>query len=304
MRTIILQDVAAMIVETPGRMANHPILSHFHRIFKSNEFNTFVEKMRHKLQNAQSPMDYNLQAVLPGVHTRMNGIAGDVRQVSHDLERLSNHVFSIPTSAQQFAFFAEQLQRMQEHQQQMMQHACQSISEAMSHAATGFFGTSLPRITCPAVMENSRFGNSAVVGAASSPPPTTETTATPNGFGHVLHLHSTVRSMYNEWYGLGEFESVPVAGGIEALEKEHGRKWRRPKTDDRVTRQARICRKIRELVEVGDRRLDEVLDEWSEIYKKRNCNLKRLIQDLQEKGILSKNRNRGQSAARNAEQTA
>ena len=253
--------------------------------------------MRQKLDNAQSPMDYNLQAVLPGVHTRLNGLSGEVRQVTRDVERLSNHVFSIPTSAQHFAFMADQMRMMQQHQQQLMQQVFGSMSEAIAQAANGF-GTSVPRIACPALMENSRFGNSAVVGAASSPPPTEATTTTTTGFGHVLHRHSTVRSMYNEWYGLEEFEGVPVAGGIEAMEKEHGRKWRREKTDDRVTRQAKVCRKIRELVEVDERQLDEVLEEWNVMYKERNCNLKKLIEDLQQKGILSKNRNRGQSAAR------
>ena len=56
---------------------------------------------------------------------------------------------------------------------------------------------------------------------------TTQTTA---GFGHLLtkgHCPSdNVLMIWNEWHGLREFMGIPVDGGIAAMERRYGSKWR------------------------------------------------------------------------------
>jgi hypothetical protein len=39
--------------------------------------------------------------------------------------------------------------------------------------------------------------------------------------------HASATSMYNEWYGRGQFVNAPCEGGIEAAERLHKRTWRK-----------------------------------------------------------------------------
>ncbi|KAG7344051.1 glycolytic enzyme transcriptional activator [Nitzschia inconspicua] len=49
----------------------------------------------------------------------------------------------------------------------------------------------------------------------------------PDGFNHVIQEKPcSVQNMYNEWFGLENYEGVPVEGGIRLMETRHKSKWR------------------------------------------------------------------------------
>jgi hypothetical protein len=39
--------------------------------------------------------------------------------------------------------------------------------------------------------------------------------------------HKSVQSFYNEYYGLEDFDGVPISGGLLAMEEKFGAKWRK-----------------------------------------------------------------------------
>ena len=45
----------------------------------------------------------------------------------------------------------------------------------------------------------------------------------------LRHKHLSVRSIWDEYYGLGEFKGVPIDGGIIALEAKYKTAWRNGK---------------------------------------------------------------------------
>jgi hypothetical protein len=39
--------------------------------------------------------------------------------------------------------------------------------------------------------------------------------------------HKSVQSIYNEYYGKGNFNVIPITGGLHAMEQKFGAKWRK-----------------------------------------------------------------------------
>ena len=88
---------------------------------------------------------------------------------------------------------------------------------------------------------------------------------------HISHNHLTVSSMYEEWYGLGQYENRPCPGGFHMLETNRKAKRRtgyEQKELLRFNKIKRIMDSIRGQTEQG-RVADEVLKKydgwWSEV---------------------------------------
>lgn len=101
MRTIILQDIAAMMVECPERMIHHLIIGAMPSVFQSDAFKVrcvlfdccialcslpklmtfvclllqiFTEQMRLALRNTQNAVDTNVEAAMPGVNRQFEAL--------------------------------------------------------------------------------------------------------------------------------------------------------------------------------------------------------------------------------------
>lgn len=199
--------------------------------------------MRTALGSTQNPMDYNLQAVLPGVHSRLATHEDATRQ-------LVQQVSQMPRT---------------------MEDVFRRMIVSFAGSLTSSFGTN------------------------QQPPslPTNTNTTNDSAINHLLtSTHNNVRSIYNEWFGLGDFDGVPIPGGIAECEKKFGRKWRKTNSANRISRQSRVCRALQKEVDEG-KALDDVCHEWDEIYIK-DCrkNLSQFVIKLQEKGAIPKKGNR------------
>ena len=228
-----------------------------------------VAQMRTVLSTAVSPMDYNVQAVLPGVNSRLNAL----QHQNDQLLRLAQ----------------------QQHQQQLQFQ--KSVDDKMAlmleKIGLGFVGAaaSLRAGTSndyerPSVRRRIEEEH-------------TRTTTNNDGdelndvIGHPLVTkHYNLQSMYDEWFGLNKFEGKPIAGGIAALEKKFKTQWRKRdvKKANRVSRQKRICEKLRTMNE------DE-FNEWDKWYKEgTNSCIADFVPFLQAKGLLRIQQNRGRKS--------
>jgi len=101
---------------------------------------------------------------------------------------------------------------------------------------------------------------------------------------------------------LEKFENVPIAGGIEALEKKYRGKnsWRGKKFQNRISRQGRVCKAMKQKMEDETMTVGQLCNDWEPLFAE-DCNksLQKFI-DLLHKPkadggleMLTKKQNRG-----------
>ena len=232
-----------------------------------------VAQMRTVLSTSVSPMDYNVQAVLPGVNSRLNAL-------QHQNDQMLRLV--------------QQQQQQQQQLLQFQQSANAKLALMLEKIGLGFVG----------VADSLRAGTSNEYERPSvrrriQEEPTRTTTTNNDGdelhqvIGHPLVVkHYNLQSMYDEWFGLNKFEGKPIAGGIAALEKKYKTQWRKrdAKKANRVSRQKRICEKLRTMNE------DE-FNEWDKWYKEdTNSCIADFVPFLQAKELLPIKQNRGRKS--------
>lgn len=220
--------------------------------------------MRTQLGSAEHPIDYNLQAVLPGVHARMTSQEEAIRQV---VQRVS----VLPELVQQISALPS-LQSTEGLLRQVLTGALSSLGNPLPPGNPWLLGNSQPSFL----------------------PTTTNNNQDESQIDHRLRsTHDNIRSIYNEWFGLGDFEGVPISGGIAECEKKFGRKWRNKNSANRISRQSRVCSALQKEVD-GGKSLDDVCREWDKVYIN-DCrkNLLKFVSWLQVNNFLSKSANRG-----------
>ncbi|CAJ1961291.1 unnamed protein product [Cylindrotheca closterium] len=114
------------------------------------------------------------------------------------------------------------------------------------------------------------------------------------GINHTVQKkHESVRSLYDEWFGLGDFDGVPIRGGIANCEMKFGIQWRDKKSSNRISQQKRICRVLQREVD-GGKALDDVCREWDKVYIQQcGKNITKFVAELQERGHIRKIAKRG-----------
>jgi hypothetical protein len=174
--------------------------------------------MKQELENTDSPLDANLQAVLPGVHHRMEVNRQELACLRGDVGRLTS---AVEISTETFNQKVDEVIAMNEEK---------NAALGRMHIMVGsqLLG-----------QENSEEGE-----GEGTPPSSPPRTSRPHPRPPVLPRRSedfeespkyhlspspkTFFAIYNEWYGGGpDFEDIPVPGGIAALEDKFKARWRR-----------------------------------------------------------------------------
>ena len=292
LRTIILQDMAAMVVSDEisdeNRTRNHPLFCscHFRHIFQSVEFHVsavvcfcfyftllllttlkeYTQRMRTALEVAPTTQNVTVDAVLPGLNQRLCAVEHAQRQVSLQLQHLTQMTERLPTLDQVTRMFQDAL-----------------IGAASSLNVPAPVRAVAVRAAAPSPSNNPQ-GHSP---SASSP------------IGHWLNEDATsLKDYYDEWFGLGIFENVPIPGGIEECEKKYKSSWRKGKSSYamRISRQGRICRAMRKEINEGRRTLDDICLEFDDLFEKKKgqkSGLQAVITAFQLKGWIEKKADRG-----------
>jgi hypothetical protein len=124
--------------------------------------------------------------------------------------------------------------------------------------------------------------------------------STPDVTQHRLAMkHHSLHTLFNEWYGLGEYLDIPVPGGIAALEASEKTKWRKHFSANEVKNFSRVkmvvagidamqCRIQRE-TEVAIEELDVI---YTEEAKKSVASMAIIMQTM---GLVSKKKSRGKT---------
>lgn len=272
-RRIILQDVAAMLVEDEGRW-EHPLLQL--RVFKLAEFRDFVESMRTTLSDLslESEARGQIDKALRGMNRRFDsleakvvdrddGLVGRIRETVK--ETVNNEFSRIDISGQladNFHLAAAALRGGSESSSRRHEHR---VAEAVRG------GSSSTDDDVPAC-----FGHKVKQGYSPS---------------------DSIFEMHDEFYGLHNFAGVPIAGGLDAMERQYGSKWRKvgkywsSAEQKHFSRIKSIMLGVAEGVQDGMNE-HELLNELNRIYTKRNggrgTNLAGCVECLQRHGMLQK----------------
>jgi len=240
LRRVVLQDCAYILEFHPER-AHNPIygLSVFH----TDEFASFRAQVRVACERAalERPTDQGLEAVLPGVLQHLKEAAEATRAVGSHVQEMRK----------------EMRQRF-DHTDHLVATASYTSMERTSAAFRAAADSLSPTDTADA--ENEQPNNE-----ADSTPLTTQQTITAAqhfaGYKYEPNWKdmNCARAIYNQWTGLGNYVNVPIEGGVEALEKKYGNKWRPwsstsrdkggdPKKQKTFSRMKKICEEVDRLV--------------------------------------------------------
>ncbi|KAG7360183.1 centromere DNA-binding like protein [Nitzschia inconspicua] len=232
--TIVIQDAAAILVSHPDR-ALHKLFSH--PLFASKEFEGYTQRMRSHLENHQVPVNASIDAVLPGINARLDLVCAEQkaqREMIHLLQQQREE------DRQMMKDMFVQISHDLQHQRYLFEHLRQCVSSKREMLAATFFQLGAEQLVtrpapvpfhCPTSPQTPPRGSnnhqSVRNTTRKSPLDGRLPCVQPDGFNHVIQeKHCSVQNMYNEWFGLEDYEGIPVEGGIRLMETRHKSKWR------------------------------------------------------------------------------
>jgi hypothetical protein len=168
--------------------------------------------MQNELANDESPLDANLQSVLPGVHQRLEVQREEISCLRGDIGRLT---VAVENHTLVFNDKVEEIISMNDEKMEVLGRMHIMVGSRLLGETVE--GEGSPSSSPP-----------------SSPPPRPPPTSRRVGEGdeapkyHLALSPKSLFAIYNEWYGGGpDFQDIPVPGGIAALENKFKARWRR-----------------------------------------------------------------------------
>lgn len=237
---IYLQDAAAMTVLHPDR--REQMMFRNIGVFATVEWTLFCEQMRHSLQTQMNPADVGLETVMPGVHQRFRSIESmQNRQVEATNQlnaALTEGLLSVSEGLkglEERAMEREEATRRRLLQAILQAYLPHSAARSTVHGSNVVQRTNAP--TDGGLDELARLmdatdgedgvGNFSQQRNGSSPTNNQFQSTQQLAEAEIYNLrlrHQSLLSLYNEWYGLGEFDDGK--GGIPGRDRRFGCKWR------------------------------------------------------------------------------
>lgn len=216
------------------------------------------------LANAENPFDDSMERALPGVKQRLDTNENAIRDLSEHVKQLPHQV-----------------------EQQLMPAFSNLLKEMLLGAAKG---------AADAIGGGNLAGSPSPLGVSRlTTPRDNEPSLTPSHF--LFAKHQSVQGYYDEWFGKGDFDGIPIVGGIQALELKWKRGWRGGKRQDqRISRQKRLVDAIQKRAQSSGETIEQVCESWNLLFVSQKMNLEKLIGELQKPengGFVKKAKNRG-----------
>jgi len=254
LKRVLIQD-AAFILEYHPERASHPIFKM--PLFNTDLFMEFRKEMRESVEAAVSPLDQNMDRVLPGVLQMLRANAQLTRQVLNNVNTMHGEMRSNFRQVHtQIAGNDSNLRN--------------SFGRALTTAGNEFLQGSPNGLVGHSAIDGAP-GDGApdddgasIFGAADSPNGTTalsrnapinrNTSTNRNtaqsatspalpyaGFRYCPNFEDaqTVQKIYDQWHGMNAYKNIPVAGGIAAMELKHKSKWR-----ENITGNSKLSKKF------------------------------------------------------------
>ena len=245
--------------------------------------------MRTALNVVENPLNASLEAVLPGVHRQFQTIESSLTVLGNKLDQ------AIAESARDVK------QSVRESVPQIAQHIKKELAQQLIHFASHLSDSPLDAFAAGSITAHA---------PANLPGTTTRTTTTVDGSdvgelfalanGH--HMTNPVRSilvLFREFNGIGEYEGIPIVGGIKKCEEMFKNKWRKNYTAAEAKFFSRILTVMKYVeTKTGEGGAQErVLDELETVFKE-DCRgkLANLEKYLKDKGMVSVKNRRGRAS--------
>jgi len=273
LRIILLQDAAAMMILHPQRNS-HPIFNSgtLSSVFITAEFRDFKEQMKRVLSSPQRPLDYNMQAIVPGIQARLLSNEQAIHQVGEETRLIR----------EQTRRNGQEIRQLPNAIEGLLVRACKSIINGFQRPGHG------GAASVAAV-------HGVVANTADSAADSAANCSIMNY--HMDMNHSCVRGFYDEWFGLGKFVGKAIEGGIAECEKRFKKELRNKNSANRISRQARLCKAIDEKKHKEGTTLEDCCRELDEIYINLcRKSLTKFVIALQERDIIPKQKNRGKGS--------
>ena len=206
--------------------------------------------MRKQLQGASSPLNANLESVLPGVHERLDvhqKTSEDIHGIVSRIERTQQE--SIERNTQDSA-----IHLLESEINSMFRRIRSSIHEGITESPSIH-----QQATSPIRTEHTRIPEFARNNVNELPT--------------IPITYSSIHQLYDHWNGEGEYEYI-YSGGIARLESEKGSSWRKSwdnSANKRLSKVKAIISAIHNESKANNMPIADVLTTWESVYSD-DCN--------------------------------
>ena len=260
--------------------------------------------MERQLLDSESnnPLDHSIEAILPGVHSRMATTQAEVASASRKidaldsrLDRLENMQHTVMDSVQSMMLrFEAREEALADHLSGIVNGIrgnARSVRRKIRHSYEGE-EEGEEKVECSEDLEEAR--NTEELECDEFGIPVTVKSH------HIKFKHQSLFSMHDEWFGLHSSKNKPVEGGLDALETSFKSKWRKhftPSEEKAFSRLKRIMKAIKEDSIRRKKDTIEVCCEWNEVYEG-ECkkSLSKMEDWLKQTGFISTAAPRGKAA--------
>ena len=241
--------------------------------------------MATELSNDKSPLDANLEKVLPGIKQWHNINESSIKRLHEDVERLDQT-------------FNEGLQRIVHEARVERAHAGDRMHQAFSRFASAF-APSEGQATNPykdftpvhLMMDDEEIAAAAATTTDDNSPPPSPPEADPKIRKPMVIKHSCLMNLYNEWHGLQEFEDD--YGGVGGREDRFGSKWRKGLvTPQQISRTKRVIVGIREYGIRQSLPSQQAVMQLEDSFAECKHSVKKFVERLQSMGLVDKRETR------------
>ena len=312
MNIVFLQDIAVLMLEHPERLKKngikHPLLQHVD-ILDSEAFSvrhdenvsvlrrarsvftnyciftlkSFLATMKIALNEASTPLDCRLEAVLPAVHHRLDASHKATTDLTRTTNQIQERTIQIDSRvAKMEGIMVDFLRGVSR-----VGRAClQEHDDTMD-------------------LEDDEYGGIESVVHEKSPAPSRPSRNDDNDDDHypsimLLPVYSNLLQLYQQWYGLGEFKRQHDDWSIATLEEKHRKEWRRSWSSAQKSQFSRASRIIQALKDEAANKcigLGDMAVQWSETMEvKGKFTLGGMVTWLTDRGFIDRRQARGRNA--------
>lgn len=126
---------------------------------------------------------------------------------------------------------------------------------------------------------------------ATTPAPIEDDYKSHSGFS-MIHKHHSLSDLADEWFGTGKFEDA--YGGIQGRNKLYGKKWRRHFKDKQLySRTSRVIQAIETLAAREGLPIPGAVAQLENVFSKCNRSVANMVKWLQNNGLLATGKSRG-----------
>jgi Transcriptional activator of glycolytic enzymes len=206
-----------------------------------------------------NPTKASVESVLPGVHQQFTNLHHEINRVKVGVDDLGTRLegMTLETRGLLENFgreFTDGIRRT------LVRNFVNVAVGLVGETATATRGT--PRSPAPSVQSPLRHAESSAMEEENDDDEMPLRPELKNRY-----RPSSATSIYQEYYGLGEFENVPIAGGLAGMESKYRNKWRLgdPGYQKAYSQMQQISKAVKNEMATG-RTEEEVLEEFDALF--------------------------------------